>query len=55
MAALRSLLSSTIPLLDNLSSAISTIPTAPSTIYFRAATTADACWRWSMALAISGA
>ena len=37
------------------SSAISTMPTAPSTILVRAAIIACACWRCSIAAAISGA
>ena len=36
------------------SSAFSTMPTAPSTILKRAAMIAVACWRWSIACAISG-
>jgi hypothetical protein len=39
----------------SISSAISTMPTAPSTIFCRAAMTAPACWRCSIAAAISGA
>jgi hypothetical protein len=35
--------------------AISTMPTAPSTMRWRAAMMAPACWRCSMAWAISGA
>lgn len=42
-------------LLNSFSSAISTIPTAPSTINVRAATMAPACCHWSIAEAISGA
>ena len=41
--------------LASFSSAISTMPTAPSTISFRASTMALACWRCSMTAAISGA
>jgi hypothetical protein len=35
--------------------AMSTMPTAPCTIFCRAAMMASACWRRSMAWAISGA
>ena len=55
IAALRSSSSSTTLRSESLSSAISTMPTAPSTIFWRAAMIAVACWRWSIALAISGA
>ena len=40
---------------ESMSSAFSTMPTAPSTILKRAAMIALACWRCSMAEAISGA
>src|SRR6185503_1413503 len=49
IAALRSSSSSTTLRFDSSSSAISTMPTAPSTIRDRAATTALACWRRSIA------
>src|SRR5690606_30749999 len=55
MVALRSSSSSTTPLFCSSSSAISTMPQAPATIRARAATTALACWRCSIAWAISGA
>ena len=55
MAALRSSSSSTVPFSARRSSAISTMPTAPSTIILRASMMALACWRWSMTAAISGA
>ena len=55
MAALRSSSRRTWVLFDRCSSAISTMPTAPSTMRARAATIAPACWRRSMAAAISGA
>ena len=55
MAALRSSSSVTTPPSFSLSSAISTMPTAPSTIILRASMMAEACCRCSMAAAISGA
>ena len=55
IAALRSSSSSTVPFFARRSSAISTMPTAPSTIILRASMMALACWRWSMTAAISGA
>ncbi len=55
IAALRSSSSSTMSCSASRASAIWTIPTAPSTIRDRAATTALACWRCSMTWAISGA
>ena len=55
IAALRSSSSSTMSRSDSRDSAMSTMPTAPSTIRSLAATTAPACWRCSMAPAISGA
>ena len=55
MAAFRSSSRSTMPLWFSRSRAISTVPTAPSTIIFRASTMALACWRWSMTAAISEA
>src|SRR5450631_2007764 len=55
MAAFRSSSRVTTPFSVSRLSAISTIPTAPSTIRERAATTALACWRRSIAWAISGA
>ena len=51
--ALRSSSSLTWLLFASSSSAISTIPTAPSTIFCRAAMMAPACWRRSIADAIS--
>ncbi|CYK64853.1 Uncharacterised protein [Streptococcus pneumoniae] len=45
MAAFRSSSSSTNSPSLSRSSAISTIPTAPSTIILRASIMADACWR----------
>ena len=55
MAALRSSSKSTTFFAESSESAISTIPTAPCTIFSRAAMTASACWRRSIAWAISGA
>ena len=55
IAALRSSSSSTTLFSLRRSSAISTIPTAPSTIILRASMMALACWRCSMTAAISGA
>ncbi|MDR2895832.1 MAG: hypothetical protein LBV30_04180 [Propionibacteriaceae bacterium] len=55
MAALRSSLSLTTSSRSRRSSADSTMVTAPSTIFARAANTAWACWRCSIAEAISGA
>src|SRR5258706_329284 len=55
MAALRSSSRITTERLASSASAISTMLTAPSTIIERAAITALACWRPSIALAISGA
>ena len=55
MAAFRSSSSSTVLFSERRSRAISTMPTAPSTIIFRASMMALACWRWSMTAAISGA
>ena len=43
------------PLCDSIVSAISTMPTAPSTMRWRAAMIAPACCRCSIAAAISGA
>src|SRR5665647_2514689 len=51
MAAFRSSSRVTTPFSVSQLSAISTIPTAPSTIRERAATTALACWRRSIAYA----
>ena len=53
MAAFRSSSSSTTFFSFKRSRAISTIPTAPSTILLRAEIMAVACWRCNMALAIS--
>src|SRR5690242_11986653 len=53
IAALRSSSSSTTPRRLSWSSAISTMLTAPSTIFVRAAMIAPACWRCSIAWAIS--
>ena len=55
MAAFRSSSSCTTLLRASRSSAISTMPTAPSTIFWRAAMMAPACCRCSIAWAISGA
>ena len=55
MAALRSSSSSTTFLLARSDSAISTMLTAPCTIFWRASMIASACCRRSMAPAISGA
>ncbi len=55
MAALRSSSNSTTCFSLSSSSAISTMLTAPVTILRRAAMTASACWRRSIAWAISGA
>src|ERR1035437_8554542 len=54
MAAFRSSSRVTTPFSVSRLSAISTIPTAPSTIRERAATTALACWRRRIAWAVSG-
>jgi len=55
MAALRSSSSSTMPPSAICRRAMSTSPTAPATMVCRAATIAEACWRRSIASAISGA
>src|SRR5690242_1186306 len=55
ICALRSSSSTTTPLFCSSDNAISTMPTAPATIRVRAAITALACWRCSIAWAISGA
>src|SRR5215469_2469049 len=55
MLAVRSSSSSTTPFSLSWLRAIWTMPTAPSTIRERAATTALACWRRSIAWAISAA
>src|SRR5439155_7590276 len=55
MAALRSSSRTTTERFASSASAISTMLTAPSTIIERAAMTALACWRRSIAFAISGA
>src|SRR3954464_9622107 len=55
MVALRSSSNSMIFLSASICSALSTMPTAPSTILWRAATTAEACCLRSIECAISGA
>ncbi len=55
MAAFLSSSRLTTPSFSRAASAISTMPTAPSTIIFLASMTADACCRCSITAAISGA
>ena len=55
MVARRSSSSTSSSFSESRSRAISTMPTAPSTIRWRAAMIAPACCRCSMAAAISGA